>query len=716
MDDRLAGIDVSDWSGVEPAELLLNPSLTMRHQPLEAAGRALRYARAAASATYDEIGFRIHAATPAYLAGAVSLQTFATARLRHDREVRRQVADEAERVRSEQVMLRHRAIDPDLDGRLRWTVEGDLINVTVVADSGTEEAWTFALSHPPGFLRFQATASDAHQLNAQRFRADVPGMRWLPLPLLIGAGRFLRMQDWADRLETGTVPGHYYAFISHRWLRPEHPDPDGRQAQFVAWQLVACLCEAIRIAQLRGLHEPRMQSMIGFTIGAQGPDLSESILVNVLRQDLDSHSLERAGAEAATLRELTRDHGVAAAAADSGLGNLRAVLADHPALTALLARMSVWYDYSCLPQHPRTGSEDALFRQGLEALVPCQLFGRTLVLLDDAEDYLTRAWCTLEGLVADSFGSIDTLVGSRRPTAAAGTVEDWFGKLLEDRPHIVWRGLLDTEVFGIQDPEACLARLSLTATDRNDLPFIYDRLRSLHAPRKVHIDDSEIVTGTVPLPALDDGYALSAGTVRKIGQTEPRPVGALDWTDALALGRTDRAGRRIVPSWSLRPPHADPARTAHLAVLAACEGEAVLVAAWIDTHMAELETMLGLSVVSMSWTASDIAPVGHLAEGVLELRAVETAVWVLVATGVRLQRDSVASAIAGAAAASGGLLVRVALDETKDNVELVSPPEPETRTGEDLVALDPGAFGIRAGGLYRSVLNDVLSGRMSTGG
>jgi hypothetical protein len=718
LDASLSGVDISDWANVAPAGLLLDPALVERHPPLEAAARALRYARASVGAAYDEIGFRLRAATPASLAGPVPLQVFATTRLQHDRGVRRHSAKEVERLRAEQVMLGHRAIDFDLIGRLRYEVEGDLINLMVTADDGTETVWTYALSHPPKFLRDQAIAWDAPQLASRQLQVDLP-MRWLPLSLLVEAGRFLRMQEWADRLETSTLPGHYYAFISHRWLTPAHPDPQGRQAQFVAWQLTAALCEAIQVAQLRGLHEPRLQSQTGFGIGAQGSGLAESMLVNVLRQALDGPSLERVAAEAAAIWELTRDHGVTAAATDSGLGKLRAVLTEHPAVAELLARIFVWYDYSCLPQPPRTDDEDALFRQGLDGLTACQILGRTLVLLDDAEDYLGRAWCTLEGLVADANGSIDTLVGSQRPTAAAGIVEDWFAKLLEDRPHIVWRGLLDTEVFGIQDAQTCLKRLSLGATDRNDLPFIYERLRSLHAPRKVHVDGSEIVTGTLPLPAFEDGQMLAAGTSRTIEQPELRPAGSLDWTNAMTLSDRGRFRGRIVPSWSLRPPVAGSAGNAHLAVVAACEGEAVLVTSWIDTHLAELERMLGFGVASMSWTASDIAPVGHLAEGTLELRAVAAPVWVLAATRVRLQRGAVTSAIASAVAAAGRSLVRVVLDETTNNVEVVSPPKGRGKARiawQEPVPIDPGAFGTRAGGLYVSTFAEILSRGPKPGG
>ncbi|HEY6790232.1 MAG TPA: hypothetical protein VI365_23275, partial [Trebonia sp.] len=477
------------------------------------------------------------------------------------------------------------------------------------------------------------------------------------------------------------------------------------------------------------LDQPRLHSAMGPAIGPRGSELAESMIVNVLRGALDGKSLDRGATEAAAIRDLTRDHGVMAAAADSGLAKLRAVLAGRPVLAALLGRISVWYDYSCLPQPPRTDDEDALFHQGLAALNPCQVLGITLVLLDDAEDYLTRAWCTLEGLTADAFGRIETLVGSQRPTAPDGTTEEWFGNLLQDRPHIVWRGLLDTEVFGVQDAQACLERLSLAATDRDDLPFIYQRLRSLPAPAKVHVDGSEIVTGTLPLPALADGRVRSAGTAAVIGGPPLRSVNSLDWTAALALRATEPGRRRLIASWAPGPSrtgprweiprllragrHASPAR-AHLAVVAACEGEAILVTDWIQTRVPDLEAMLGLDVVSMSWTASDIAAVGHLAEGALRLVAVEAPVWVLAAVRMRFEHDPVTSAIAAAVTAAGRPLVRMVLDEAANNVEVLSlrAADGEARgAGEKLTAIDPVAFGVRVGGLYRATLTSILDPR-----
>jgi len=142
-----------------------------------------------------------------------------------------------------------------------------------------------------------------------------------------------------------------------------------------------------------------------------------------------------------------------------------------------------------MPQAPRTPDDDALFRQGLQSLVPIQLLGHTIVLLDETEDYLSRGWCTLEALVADAKAvSMELLIGSARKTARDGKAEHYFVTLLGDRPHIVWRAVLDTEVFRVQTEADCMERLGLKFTDPRDLPFIYQQLRNLAAPRKIHVD------------------------------------------------------------------------------------------------------------------------------------------------------------------------------------------------------------------------------------
>src|SRR5262249_341892 len=153
---------------------------------------------------------------------------------------------------------------------------------------------------------------------------------------------------------------HYYGFLSHRWLSRAHPDPEAVHARYCAWQLFARLCEAVGVAKTRGLHAPRRFSpQMGFPVGLAGGELAESLLVNVRGPHLDDGTLKRAAEEAAGVRDLARDHGVAAAKGGAGgLGRLAGILAERPVLKGLMDCIHLWYDYSCLPQPPRNDREE----------------------------------------------------------------------------------------------------------------------------------------------------------------------------------------------------------------------------------------------------------------------------------------------------------------------------------------------------------------------
>jgi len=481
-------IDLGPVASMAPEALLTDPTPLADLPTGVRAAAALKYSRAGNSQTYDHIGLRLTAANQAR--GPVALQTLDGVRLERSRERKVEVSDPIAAILEEEQKLRHRLFDlPDDTGRFSYRVEGRLLQLQKVAERDTE-TWTFPLTAPLPLLQKQAVPSDAPRLFTQQYRIDVPGLFWLPLSTLIACGRFRRYQDWRTDVRPDTRPGHFYGFVSHRWLSPAQPDPEGAQAAFLAWQMFAHLCDAVRIARYRGLDQPRLRSLsLGFTVGISGSDLSESLLVNVLRPSLDEPLLATAWTEARGLQSLTEDKGVAAATADVGLARLQSVIADCPTLARLVDRIHIWYDYACMPQAPRTPDDDALFRQGLQSLVPIQLLGHTIVLLDETEDYLSRGWCTLEALVADAKAvSMELLIGSARKTARDGKAEHYFVTLLGDRPHIVWRAVLDTEVFRVQTEADCMERLGLKFTDPRDLPFIYQQLRNLAAPRKIHVD------------------------------------------------------------------------------------------------------------------------------------------------------------------------------------------------------------------------------------
>jgi len=671
---------------------------------------AVKYSRVGGSRAYDEIGFRLTAAN--LVRGDVPLQTLNAVRLERSRDRRAEDSDPIAAILEEEQKLRHRLFDlPDDSGRLRYRVEGRLLQLEKVTERRSDtETWTFPLTAPLAMLRQNAAPSDVSRLFTQQYRIEIPGAFWLPLSTLVARGRLHRYQDWRADVPPDTRPGHFYVFVSHRWLSPTEPDPDGTQAAFLAWQMIAYLCDAVRVARYRGLNEPRLRSLtLGFTVGISGSDLAEALVVNVLRTSLDETSLADAWAEARRLQSLTDNNGVSAAANDVGLARLRSVLAECPTLWRLVDRIHVWYDYACMPQPPRTPDDETTFRNGLQSLVAIQLLGHTVVLLDEAEEYLSRGWCTLEAIVADTEAvSMELLIGSARKTARDGTAEHYFRALLQDRPHIVWRAVLDTEVFRVQTEADCVARLALSVTDPRDLPFIYGQLRNLAAPSKIHVDDSELFTGAYPVAQAVDGSVVVPVKNERGAERDDSgdSVRSLDWTAALRLATSWSPGDTARPEPHRSLPSRANRKTCHVVVVAGCEGEAVLWSNWTIAHRDALEALLDIDVRSSSWLAADIAPVGHFICGTLQPIVVRADVWVIAATQMRLTHCSVTAALTAAVASAGVPVWSLALDAAKGNVRAMTASKSSTRRIRTVdLRLVP-----RIGGACRSELLDQLFG------
>ena len=666
------------------------------------------YSRAGPSSSYDEIGFRLAATCTAR--GPVPLETLNGVRLARKRARKANVSDPIAAILEEEQKLRHRLFDlPEDSGGFSYRVEGRLLQLEKKTERLSDaETWTFPLTAPLKMLRHNAKPSDVPRLLTQQYRINIRGSFWLPLSTLIARGRLHRYQDWRTEVSADTRPGHFYAFVSHRWLSPTEPDPDGTQAAFLAWQLVAHLCDAVRIARYRGLDQPRLRSLaLGFTVGISGSDLAEALLVNLLRPALDAISLTAAWNEARSIRSLIEDNGAGAAVTDAGLERLRSVLADCSTLSHLIDRIHVWYDYACMPQPPRMPEDEAQFRRGLESLVAIQELGHTVVLLDEAEDYLSRGWCTLEALVAGTVAvSMELLVGSARKTARDGTVEDYFQKLLQDRPHIVWRAVLDTEVFRIQTEADCVERLALKVTDTRDLPLIYRHLSSLAAPRKIHVDSSELFTGAYPVAEVADGSVVVPVENQRAVQEdgEGHSLRSLDWTDALRIVSGWVSGDAALPEPYRSLPQGADKRRCHIAVVAACEGEAVMWSNWSIAHSEALEALLDVHVRSISWLAADIAPVGHFICGTLQPVPVRADVWILVATRMRLTHCNATAALWAAAAAAGVPVWSLALDEPADNLTLHTGTPSGTPSYTRRIPVTDLRLEARTGGAFRREL------------
>jgi hypothetical protein len=726
----VSDVDIRDWENLSPHQLLSDPTRTVPDPDRPAVARALKYARAGPSLTYDEIGFRTVAAIPMMAKGPVTpitLQTLTGMRVEKEQAERRWLQPELAELLDQQLKLRHRPIELPEGGRYRYRVQRDYIHFTRILEAphGTVEdgdVWTFPITAPPRMVLDNAVDRDVSPLFTQVCHVDLPGVFWLPLTALIEQGQFLPMQRWGPVLVEDIKPGCFYGFVSHRWLSREHPDPQGVQARFCAWQLFSHLCEAVRVAGTRGLHAPRkFNALIGFPVGVKGTELAESLLVNVLRDTLDDAMLEQAVEEVTSIESLTRDYGVSAAAdVETAMGRLARILEEQPVLRMLTERLHVWYDYSCLPQVPRSDSEEALFRQGLEHLNLTQLMGRTLVLLDEVEDYMSRAWCTLETLVADSFNAaIDLLVGSGRAQGHRGEAEHYFWEVHADRPHIVWRALLDTEVFRVQTPVECMDRLGVRVTDARDLPFIYQRLLDFVAPTKIHVDGSELLTGVIPLPVTHGGTSvlwITSTERRATFGADPAAARTLDWTDARRIptgwdaGEGDDAAR-VLPFQILeadtRSPAPDPAPSCHVAVVASCEGESVMLANWALKHRSDLEGLLDVPMSSISWLATDIAPVGHFVQGDLRAIAIDAEVVVILAMSVRFSHCTITSSLAQLMPRAGRKTVLFSVDDSKSNVTLLDPSGdplevPDADSRYRTVPLANKEFPAHPGGLFRS--------------
>jgi hypothetical protein len=246
----LREIDISGFAGLGPRDLILNPDRLVADTL--AAGRAIVYARSGDQATYDAIGFRTFAASPRR--GPSPLQTSAWTAMHRDPTDRQKDATLAE-ILNQQPKLRHRPLVFPGEN-YRYAIDRHVIHLyrrkTAPAGREVEDRWTFSLTDPPEFLSWGALDRDEPMIAAQRLQVDLQGTHWLPFSVLLADGCFRRLQDVRSLLVRKTRPGSFYGFLSHRWLGPSHPDPDALQAQFAAWQLIAYLAEAVRVADDQG--------------------------------------------------------------------------------------------------------------------------------------------------------------------------------------------------------------------------------------------------------------------------------------------------------------------------------------------------------------------------------------------------------------------------------------------------------------------------------
>ena len=151
--------------------------------------------------------------------------------------------------------------------------------------------------------------------------------------------------------------------------------------------------------------------------------------------------------------------------------------------------------------------------------------------------------------------------------------------------------------------------------------------------------------------------------------------------------------------------------------MASCEGEAVLIAEWVDRRRAELGTALGVRASSRSWLAVDVAPVGTLVCGELARATVAAPNWIVVTQSVRREHCSVTAALATTARRAGRAVAWVFLDQDGQAILEAEFPTLRSRPAEagDKTLEIRLATGLRPilGGVYRRDLVDYLGSDLS---
>jgi hypothetical protein len=158
-------------------------------------------------------------------------------------------------------------------------------------------------------------------------------------------------------------------FISHRWISPTHPDPEGEQLQAIHFLLNAIkIIAAVYYLPL----EERTKDVK--TLRVHGHLQAARILSKIAEQNgtIDS---------------------------------------------SILSRIGIWLDFMCLPQKnasrvdDRTTEELVLFKQGLRTLPSLMVSCDYIVSLrKDHDDYMERAWCISELCVASFKHSKNVIV------------------------------------------------------------------------------------------------------------------------------------------------------------------------------------------------------------------------------------------------------------------------------------------------------------------
>jgi hypothetical protein len=173
--------------------------------------------------------------------------------------------------------------------------------------------------------------------------------------------------------DTWTLAEHLWqvVFVSHRWGSQAEPDPTGSQLATLQ-KLVQRMVEVAEV-----ISDERVGIEAARERLARLPALNQQGTLQA------AHLVFRSLAAAELIPNADEIW-------SNGRGSLDVI--------------GFWYDYSCLPQDPRSPAEEQEFAQTLQGIGEMILSPQvsTLVLRKEGDGYLSRGWCFAESMIAQS--------------------------------------------------------------------------------------------------------------------------------------------------------------------------------------------------------------------------------------------------------------------------------------------------------------------------
>ncbi|MBK9681533.1 MAG: hypothetical protein IPO69_22205 [Saprospiraceae bacterium] len=159
-------------------------------------------------------------------------------------------------------------------------------------------------------------------------------------------------------------------------------------------------------------------------------------------------------------------------------------------------RTGIWYDFMCLPQHPRSADQQATFEELLPCVILLPSVTHPLIILNGGFEFATRAWCVAEGVAALLYG---------RGSEVASLTLQLLRYNAITRPNISIRDLLNSKALGF---EAGLSKLRYWMQE-NSQDWLTDRDQLIQEEGRNYMHCIEVVNSAARmLSAMKKGNDL----------------------------------------------------------------------------------------------------------------------------------------------------------------------------------------------------------------